>query len=166
MPQLHQRLQLHVFMSLALPPHLFRLNLSAVLATLLALQPQAVGVCTEAIRVDEAIHAQADAAPLVAAEMIARLRHTLLVAFAGDVGEQLLRIGQCYLMLQLAHYQRRLPRPVVFAVHQCYLSVVQLCMLGLLFKTSMCFLLILILILNLDFNVFCQMFDVFCLPNV
>lgn len=99
-------------------PHLLPLKLSArVASSLLALQPQAIGVSTETIRVEEAIHAQANAAALVAAEMIARLRHTLLVALAGYVCQQLLRIGQRYLMLQLAHYQRRLPRPVVVAVH-------------------------------------------------
>lgn len=89
-----------------------------MLATLLPSQPMGVGVRAEAIRVEESIHAQPDAVLFAPTEMISRLGHTFLEAFAADVREQLLRVGQRDLMLQLAHYLPRLPLEW-FAVHQC-----------------------------------------------
>lgn len=110
-----------------------------MLATLLATQPMLVGVRAEAIRVQESIHAQADAALLVAAEMIARLRHTFLKAFAADVRQQLLRVGQRDLMLQLAHYLCRLPLQR-FAVHQCALFLCfSLNYIGIFLETTLLF---------------------------
>lgn len=44
-----------------------------------------VGVRAEAVRVEESIHAEADAALLAATEMISRLGHAFLKAFTADV---------------------------------------------------------------------------------